>query len=174
LAYELLSDLKHGNGRSVCKFYGGGNYNSSLSQGPTIAFNLLRSDGTWVGYAEFEKLASVKKIHLRVGSMCNPGGMNAYVGLRSWEIEQNYAAGHVCSDDNDIMGGKPTGIIRISLGAMSTIDDVLAFVGFLEEFYVDREVIGFDFNKDTNIQTGAVVESLIICMFYTARTAIFI
>jgi hypothetical protein len=44
----------------------------------------------------------------------------------------------------------------------------------LEEFYVDREVIGFDFNKDTNIQTGAVVESLIICMFYTARTAIFI
>ncbi|KAF8247453.1 PLP-dependent transferase [Wilcoxina mikolae CBS 423.85] len=162
LVYELLSNLKHGNGRNICKFYGGGNYSSSLSQGPTIAFNLQRSDGTWVGYAEFEKLASVKKIHLRVGSMCNPGGLNAYIGLKSWEIEQNYAAGHVCSDDNDIMGGKPTGAIRISLGAMSTIDDVLAFVRFLEEFYVDREVVGLDLGKATDIQSGALVESLTI------------
>ncbi|KAF8536180.1 pyridoxal phosphate-dependent transferase [Trichophaea hybrida] len=162
LVYELLSNLKHGNGRNICKFYGGGNYSSSLSQGPTMAFNLQRSDGTWVGYAEFEKLASVKKIYLRVGSMCNPGGLNAYIGLRSWEIEQNYAAGHVCSDDNDIMGGKPTGAIRISLGAMSTIDDVFAFVRFLEEFYVDKEVVGLDLGKATDIQSGALVESLTI------------
>ena len=34
--------------------------------GPTITFNLKREDGTWFGYREVEKLASLSGIHLRV------------------------------------------------------------------------------------------------------------
>lgn len=164
LAYEQMSNLEHSNGRKVVHFYGGGNYDSSLSQGPTISFNLLKPDGSWVGYAEFEKLASVKKIHLRVGGMCNPGGMEAYIGIKPWEVEQNYAAGHVCSDDHDIMNGKPTGAIRISLGAMSTVDDILAFVNFLDEFYTDKVAVPLDFGTAIHGGPKAIVDSLIICM----------
>lgn len=139
LAWELITELRHGNGRRVCTVYGGGDFSSALEQGPTIAFNMRKPDGAWVGYAEVEKLAAVKKIHLRVGTMCNPGGMSSYVGLASWEMEQNYKAGHVCSDDRDVIAGKPTGAVRVSFGGMSTLDDVLVLVRFLEEFYVDQE-----------------------------------
>jgi molybdenum cofactor sulfurtransferase len=34
--------------------------------GPSITFNLKREDGTWFGYREVEKLASLSGIHLRV------------------------------------------------------------------------------------------------------------
>lgn len=175
LCHELLSNLKHGNGRNLCQIYGGSSYSSPLTQGATIALNLQRPDGTWIGYAEVEKLATVKNIHLRVGSMCNPGGLDAYLGLKPWEIEQNYATGHVCSDDNDIIGGKPTGTIRISLGAMSTIDDILVFVGFLQEFYVDGEAVELDLRSAPNIQPeAAVVESLAICMLDPLRPSVFV
>lgn len=39
---------------------------TSNSTGPTIAFNLKRHDGSWVGHKEVEKLASLAGIQLRV------------------------------------------------------------------------------------------------------------
>jgi molybdenum cofactor sulfurtransferase len=163
LAYELLSELRHTNGQPLCVIYGIEDYNSPLKQGATIAFNLKRADGSWIGYVEVEKLASVKTIHIRVGSHCNPGGMENYVGLKPWEIRQNHATGQKCSDDNDIIGGKPTGAIRISLGAMSTLDDILTFIKFLEEFYVDQNMIAPSPEKVVGETAGAVVENLTIC-----------
>lgn len=43
----------------------------------------------------------------------------------------------MCWDDTDILNGKPTGSIRVSLGAMSTVDDVVSFIAFLEEYFID-------------------------------------
>ncbi|KAI5849974.1 pyridoxal phosphate-dependent transferase [Tricharina praecox] len=165
LARELMGELEHGNGRRVCTIYGAGDFASAREQGPTIAFNMRKPDGAWVGYADVEKLAAVKKIHLRVGTMCNPGGMSSYVGLKSWEMEQNYKAGHVCSDDRDVIGGKPTGAVRVSFAAMSTLDDVLVLVRFLEEFYVDRGCVPTPIPVPDGIGDGqdeVVVDSLII------------
>lgn len=34
--------------------------------GPTVSFNLKRPDGSWFGYREVEKLASLSNIQLRV------------------------------------------------------------------------------------------------------------
>jgi molybdenum cofactor sulfurtransferase len=165
LMHELLLGLRHGNGRKVCTMYGGGDFSSRSTQGPLIAFNLQKADGSWIGYAEVEKLASIKNIHIRVGGMCNPGGIEGYVGLRTWEIEQNYAAGHKCSDDNDIMNGKPTGAVRVSLGAMSTADDVLSLVKFVDEFYVEKNAHA-DMRLEMTVDTGSEfqVQSLIICV----------
>ncbi|CUS13750.1 unnamed protein product [Tuber aestivum] len=137
--HGLLGELTHGNGRKLCKIYVQGGITSSVTQGPIVAFNMQRADGSWIGYAEVEKLASVKNIHIRTGALCNPGGIEASVGLEPWEIEQNFLAGHRCWDQQDVMHGKPTGAIRVSLGAMSTIDDLMVFVKFLEEFYIDKE-----------------------------------
>lgn len=38
----------------------------SSTYGPTISFNLKREDGSWFGFREVEKLASLSGIHLRV------------------------------------------------------------------------------------------------------------
>lgn len=163
LMYDLLETLYHGNGRKLCQIYSFEDYKSSITQGPIIAFNMQRADGSWIGYAEVEKLASVRNIHIRTGGLCNPGGVEQWVGLEAWEVERNYQAGHRCWDDQDVMRGKPTGAIRVSLGAMSTIDDILVLVGFLEEFYVDKESAGLALQTVISARPEAIVESLVIC-----------
>lgn len=61
--------------------------------------------------------------------------------LQHWELRRNFAEGVRCGDDVDIMGSKPTGIIRVSLGPMSTMSDVRRLFGFLQAFFVDRSSI---------------------------------
>lgn len=63
----ILLALKHENGTHVCTLYG---YDKSKvlydDLGPIISFNLKRPDGSWFGYREVEKLASLSGIQLRV------------------------------------------------------------------------------------------------------------
>lgn len=139
--YDQLAALHHSNGRQVCAIYKDkmSSYDDARTQGPVIAFNLLDSQGHWVSNAEVEKLANIKNIHLRTGGLCNPGGVAHALNLEPWEMKRNFSAGQRCGNDHDIMGGKPTGVIRISLGAMSNLSDVQTFVHFIEEFFVDRQ-----------------------------------
>lgn len=139
--YNELSTLRHGNGRQVCQIYKDPTsfYDNAATQGPIVAFNLQNEAGGWVSNAEVEKLAAIKNFHLRTGGLCNPGGVAASLGLAPWEMHENFSAGQRCGNENDIMRGKPTGMVRVSLGAMSTLTDVLGFVDFLREFFVQRE-----------------------------------
>ncbi|KAL2199277.1 pyridoxal phosphate-dependent transferase [Corynascus similis CBS 632.67] len=133
-----LRSIKHENGEPVCVLYSDpDSAKEGLGSGPTIAFNIRNSLGTWASLAEVEKLASLKGFHIRTGGVCNPGGIASALGLEPWEMRQNFSSGFRCGTDNDIMSGKPTGIIRASLGAMSTISDVDSFVQFVSEFYRD-------------------------------------
>ncbi|ORX80749.1 PLP-dependent transferase [Basidiobolus meristosporus CBS 931.73] len=135
--YLQMSALKHWNGSPVCAiFCNGDHYGDPTKQGPIINFNLMRPSGDWVGYTEIERLATASSIHVRTGGFCNPGAMQRWLDLSSEEVKENLSAGHVCWDDKDVIAGKPTGSIRISLGAMSTIDDVIAWIDFLKEFFV--------------------------------------
>ncbi|KAL1304648.1 hypothetical protein AAFC00_003610 [Neodothiora populina] len=137
--YDSLRSLEHGNDAPVCTIYKAStsDYNDRKTQGPVLAFNLRHSKGAWVSNTEVEKLAFVKSLNLRTGSLCNPGGTAHSLGLAPWEMRQNFSAGQRCGSENDIMGGKPTGIIRASLGAMSTLKDVQVLVDFIKEFFVD-------------------------------------
>lgn len=38
----------------------------------------------------------------------------------------NFEAGHVCWDGRDVMGGKPTGVVRASFGYASSLGDAAA------------------------------------------------
>jgi molybdenum cofactor sulfurtransferase len=137
--FHRLSSLKHANGSPVCHFYTspGCPYGDTTTQGPIIALNLLDSSGKWIGKSEVEKLAAIKGIHIRSGTLCNPGGAASLLGLSNEDMEVNYRAGQRCGDENDVMRGKPTGALRLSLGAMSNSHDVDVFVSFVQEFYVD-------------------------------------
>ncbi|KAL1959707.1 hypothetical protein VTO42DRAFT_1293 [Malbranchea cinnamomea] len=142
--YDRLSSLRHANGRKVCEIYASptSRYGDRATQGPLIAFNLKDSRGNWVGKSDVEKLAAVKDIQIRSGSLCNPGGTAYHMGLTDAELRRNYAAGARCGNDVDIIAAKPTGALRVSLGAMTSMRDIDRFMDFIEEFYVDKERLG--------------------------------
>lgn len=139
--YDKLLKLRHGNGSKVCTIYedGSSSYSDSRTQGPVIALNLRNSAGDYISNFEVEKLASVKNIQLRTGGLCNPGGIATSLELAPWDLKENFSAGQRCGSDNDIMRGKPTGVIRISLGAMSTVQDISVFIAFIQEFFVETQ-----------------------------------
>jgi molybdenum cofactor sulfurtransferase len=137
---EGLRSLRHANDENVCEMYTEQTAfsRSANNQGPTIAFNLKNSHGAWISNTEVEKLAAVRNIHIRTGGLCNPGGIASALNLAPWEMRKNFSAGFRCGNDNDIMAsGKPTGVIRASLGAMSNITDVDSFLSFIREFYLE-------------------------------------
>jgi len=137
--YQGLQSLRHGNGEPVCTIYSPDPGDSS-GNGPVVAFNIRNGLGAWISLSEVEKLANLKNFHIRTGGVCNPGGISSALQLEPWEMKRNFSSGFRCGTDNDIIAGKPTGIIRASLGAMSIASDVDTFVDFIREFYVDEQI----------------------------------
>jgi molybdenum cofactor sulfurtransferase len=149
LAVELvrrLTMLTHeDSGRPVVQLYGGWKqweFESSESPhsdpGPTVAFNILRGDGTYVGYSEVSKLAALHRppIQFRTGCFCNPGACQLELGFTDEELLYNFQqAGHVCGDEVCLVKGRPTGAIRVSFGKDSTWEDLDAVVCFLQRVF---------------------------------------
>ncbi|KAI4147485.1 MAG: hypothetical protein LQ341_001788 [Variospora aurantia] len=108
------------------------------AQAPTIAFNFRDDQGQWIGKSYFEQLATQNGIQLRTGGVCNPGGIAFYLAMSPGQMREYYAEGLRCGNGIDEMNGKPTGIIRVSLGSMSNSTDVQTFMKFLRTF-VEQE-----------------------------------
>ncbi|KAJ9659566.1 hypothetical protein H2201_007315 [Coniosporium apollinis] len=142
LLFDSLSTLAHLNGQPAIQIYKDDSavYGDPKTQGATIAFNVLRADGTPIGYADVEKAADKHGIYVRSGGLCNPGGVATYLGWEPWEMKAAYTAGHRCSRPTQIVQGKLTGVVRASLGAMSTIADVERLVAFVTETYIQRRL----------------------------------
>jgi len=164
--YNGLASMRHPNSTPVCVLH---SKSPSLKitgkeQGPVVAFNLCNSHGAWVSNIEFEKLASVRNFHLRTGGLCNPGGIAASLKLEPWEVRRNFSAGVKCGGETDIYAGKIAGIIRASLGAMSTESDVDAFLSFIQEFYVEKAITQSSLRTALPPQNHAdmIVESLTV------------
>lgn len=146
--HKGLKGLRHKNGEPVCEMYSSGRpqkYSTEglteiLHPGPIVAFNIRNQAGAWISLSEVEKLASLKGFHIRTGSVCNPGGIASALKLQPWEIRRNFSVGFRCGSENDIIAGKPTGVIRASLGAMSTLSDVDGFIAFISEFYCESSL----------------------------------
>lgn len=136
---KMLLGLRHENEANVCIIYEG--HTSKLvchESGSIVSFNLKRPDGSWFGYSEVEKLASLSGIQLRTGCFCNPGACAKYLGLSHLDLLSNLEAGHVCWDDNDIIQGKITGAVRVSFGYMSTYEDAKKFIDFITSSFVSK------------------------------------
>jgi molybdenum cofactor sulfurtransferase len=159
---QRLAALSHGNGAAVCQLYGWDSTTETNAESPSeklskatpslspspspsthgsiVAFNLLRPDGSFVGYAEVEKLAALHHIQLRTGCFCNAGACQLYLNLTLQDIESNIQAGHVCGDDKDLVDGRPTGAVRVSFGYMSLMDEVDTLMRFVERYFVVRDM----------------------------------
>ena len=136
LLYQRLSRLSHANGLLLCKIHESSpsKYGTSSDQGPTIAFNIRTSRGDWIGKTDFERLAILHSIQLRTGGVCNPGGIASALDMSPQEMRDNFDEGLRCGNELDVINGKPTGIIRVSLGAMSSMKDIEAFILFMRLF----------------------------------------
>lgn len=137
--YKKLNTLRHSNGRSVCVIYKdpASRYGDRTSQGATIAFNVYGADGRYFDTALVSNEAMACKIHVRAGSLCNPAGMAHALGIDDYELRRIYSAGLRCGAGSSSTGG-PLGMVRASLGACSTLDDVDVFMNFMRASFVDR------------------------------------
>jgi molybdenum cofactor sulfurtransferase len=133
---DELGKLKHNNGMPVLKVYGP--MNNSL-RGGTIALNFFDPRGHFVDHQRVEACANEKMISLRTGCFCNPGGGEIALGLTASELNvcfttlprMEYQDFRRCIDD------KSTGAVRISVGLVSTFEDVYHMVEFARQF-VDK------------------------------------
>lgn len=50
--YMLLSSVCHGNGRPVAQIYAEGQFESPITQGAILNFNLMDSQGKIIGYSQ--------------------------------------------------------------------------------------------------------------------------
>lgn len=55
------------------------------------------------------------------------------------ELEETSKNGHACGDTVDLVEGKPTGAIRISLGWCSSFEDVAEFLAFIKHYFVETD-----------------------------------
>lgn len=137
-AKEYLKRVRHANNNPACEVYEDG---QETNVGPLLAFNMKDSAGKIISASEVEKLCIVKGIQLRTGGLCNPGGIARHLHLSGDDIRSNYDSGHRCGGESDLIDGRATGALRISFGAMSTRSDLQNFIGFIDEYYVERGVI---------------------------------
>lgn len=137
--HHYLQSLHHGNSQQVADIYCHGDFSDPSKQGPIVNFNLKRSDGSYIGFAEVDKMAQLYNIHLRTGCFCNIGACQKYLQLTAEQIKDNFEAGHVCGDDRDLINGKPTGSVRISFGYMSTIEDAQHCLTFICDCFMENK-----------------------------------
>ncbi|RKP12938.1 pyridoxal phosphate-dependent transferase [Piptocephalis cylindrospora] len=138
--YHGLSELRHECGAPLVQFlmsHPETSIGDPKLHGPILTFLLLRPAGEYVGYAEVAKVAALEGISLRTGSFCNPGASQTWLGLTDQALREQFEAGHICGDDKDLIKGHPTGAIRASLGASSSMDDVNRLIGFLIRYFLN-------------------------------------
>lgn len=160
--YTGMSALRHSNGRPLCAIYNdtedGDLYTDPTKQGATIAFNILDIHGNHFGYSHVEKVANEKSIYLRAGGLCNPGGIASYLEVEPWQFRRALSAGYQCGgeDSLEIISGKLIGVVRASLGAISTMSDVDALVLFLSRVFTDRSAPDVSIIKPSKLHQRAI------------------
>ena len=158
---EQLLALRHANGRPMVRIYGPA---TTEMRGGSVTMNFYDPDGHLLDYRRIEELASARRISLRTGCFCNPGAGETAEGL----TEEDMLAGAAGGADMTLprfmqviqhRGGKSAGAIRVSLGLVSSFEDVYRFVQFASEFHDQtRLTIGevtFDIESCRVIRDGA-------------------
>ncbi|KAF1837575.1 PLP-dependent transferase [Decorospora gaudefroyi] len=153
--HARLTSLKHFNDAPVCHPYQSpdSTYGDPKTQGATIAFNICKSDSTYIGPWRVGALLRAKTIHVRTGSLCNPAGVASALDMKAEWLRRAFEGGFRCNTAADILEGKPVGVVRVTLGAMSTMNDVDALVDCLRQHFAEKK-------GDLNTDVGGQVEKI--------------
>lgn len=134
---EKLSALRHGNGLSAVRIYGP---LTTEARGGTVAFNFFDRDGRFVDHRIVEDRAGQRKIALRTGCFCNPGGGEVALEMSEEELGACFSgipSGMTLDDFRRCIDDKSTGAVRISFGLVSNFADAYRFLEFALGF-VDK------------------------------------
>lgn len=138
-AYLRMRGLRHRSGRPLCTIFGRHDEAKWWSaQGPTIAAVMHFADGSCIPYGLVSEKAKERSIVLRTGCHCNPGACMKHLDLSDKDIRYFFASGKVCGDDMGVIDGRHTGVVRISFGTFSTLDDVSRWTALLEDEFLNR------------------------------------
>jgi selenocysteine lyase/cysteine desulfurase len=153
LLLHRLLELRHDNGAPLVELYGPAN---SESRGATFALNFLDPDGNRIDERIIERTAHARRISLRTGCFCNPGGFEAAWGLtkdkyhvfrpKGWKLLKallgsEQMAPPSMQDYVDKLRLPNAGAIRVSLGIASNAADVHALASYAESFLNERPVL---------------------------------
>ena len=133
LIRELVS-LHHANGRPIVRIYGPAD---AVDRGATVALNLYDPDGHFLDHRSVEARANQMGISLRTGCFCNPGGGELALGISAEELTSCFAGARdrlALDEFRRCIDDKSTGAVRVSLGIVSTFEDVYRFVEFVRGF----------------------------------------
>lgn len=160
-AYASMISMRHANGAPVFSIYKDEEaiYGDANTQGATIAFNIMRLDQSLVPYTDVEAAADREKIHVRSGGLCNAGGIATYLKWPEQDLRMAYKMGHRCDKPITLVEGRATGVVRISMGAMSTKGDVDVFIEFVRRMYVEGASV-LEGDSGFEKESGAVGSSV--------------
>jgi molybdenum cofactor sulfurtransferase len=139
--YQRLVDSKHFNGMPVYRIYksADSSYDDSTTQGATVAFNVCRSDGSYLGPWHVGSFLRKYAIHVRTGNLCNPAGISCALEMNAEWLRAAFERGYRCNTELDIVEGKPVGVVRITFGAANTVEDVEKLVSALSQHILQEE-----------------------------------
>lgn len=129
---QRLGALRHGNGRPLARIYGP---TGVEARGGAIAFNLFDAEGLALDHRQVEERAAERRISLRTGCFCNPGAGELALGLTRREVETCFARSTMTYDDFRLcIDPRRSGAVRVSVGMISNLADVEAFLALAEDF----------------------------------------
>ena len=137
-----LGKLRHDNGVELVKLHGP---NSIENRGATIAFSVLDPSGEVIDDRIVGIEASKENISLRTGCFCNPGAAEAALGISSKMIDKA-AQSRVETVDEFLqaLNLSSIGVVRVSFGVASSMNDVDKLISFLEDTFCNNHVKQID------------------------------
>jgi molybdenum cofactor sulfurtransferase len=131
-----LRRLRHSSGAPMIELYGASDVHL---RGPTIAFNFLDPEGRIVDERIVERRAGDQRISLRTGCFCNPGAGEVAFDVPLDRLSGSFDGDVLSYEDYlRVLGLQSAGAIRVSLGLVSTFEDVRRFLTFANGFRDQR------------------------------------
>ncbi|PKO12240.1 MAG: aminotransferase [Chloroflexi bacterium HGW-Chloroflexi-10] len=130
---EKLFALRHSNGEHLVRIFGPIN---TERRGGTLAMNFYDPAGHFIDHLRVEARANESNISIRTGCFCNPGDGEMALGLSVNELNTCFGMKPRMEyqDFRTCLMDKSTGAVRISLGLVSTFEDVYAMVKLAHSF----------------------------------------
>jgi selenocysteine lyase/cysteine desulfurase len=133
---DELRALRHAGGMPLVRVYGPWH---TSGRGATVSLNILTPDGEVVDERAVGRDAAARNISVRTGCFCNPGAGEGAFAISVDALTGSMAHGDLSLDDYLTALGLPSGgAVRVSLGLVSNLADVEAFLRFVTETYLDR------------------------------------
>ena len=135
---EALTAIRHSNGEPLVRVYGPVNTDM---RGGTVTLNFYGSDGHFIDHRRVEECANQANISLRTGCFCNPGAGELALGISADELKTCFVRSQqrlTIDDFRRCIDAKSTGAVRISVGLVTTFEDVHCFIRFAQCFLDKR------------------------------------